>query len=196
MTVLAAHDHLAYEAAFWGDCTNTLGEELKQLVYARCMGLERSYYSFDVHGKRILDVGGGPVSLLLKTVNLRDGCVVDPIRWPAWVIERYAVKNIRVVMSRGEDFRVDGRAPQWDEVWIYNVLQHVEDPERVISRARDAAPVLRLFEWIDMPAYAGHPHTLTAGKLTEWIGSYGGVEEFKGESGCYGRAFFGVFSTT
>jgi hypothetical protein len=192
MTVVE-HDHLAYEAAFWGDCVNTYGEESKQFVYARCMGLARNYMSYDVQGKRILDVGGGPVSLLLKTLNLREGRIFDPIQFPDWVMERYAVKNISYIVGYAEDMQERG----WDEVWIYNVLQHVEDPEQVVAHACRAAPILRMFEWIDIPPYEGHPNTLTAVQLSDYLGGqHGGVQQFNGESGCHGRAFFGVFRTS
>jgi hypothetical protein len=191
MTV-STHDHLEYERAFWSDCTNTYGEESKQFVYARCMGLPRQGLSFDVRGARILDVGGGPASILLKTINLREGLIYDPIQYPDWVMQRYAVKNVGYVAGYAEEMTETG----WDECWVYNVLQHVEDPERVVANARRAAPVLRIFEWIDMRPYEGHPNTLTTVQLSDWLGGlHGGVQQFNGESGCYGKAFFGAFQT-
>jgi hypothetical protein len=53
-----------------------------------------------------------------------------------------------------------------------------------------------LFEWIDLQPYEGHPNMLTAVQLSDWLGGqHGGVQQFNGESGCNGRAFFGVFRT-
>lgn len=183
------HD-LRFEAAYWGDCTNTFDEERKHYVYARCMALDRRHFSFDVHDRRILDIGGGPASILLKTVKLKkEGKVCDPLRYPGWVYERYKVKNVKTEVVMGEDITETG----WDEVWIYNVLQHTADPQRVIGNARRAAPMLRLFEWIDIPPHEGHPQMLTEPLLTEWLGELGQVGDFK-ESGCFGRAFYGVFN--
>src|ERR1700758_2150796 len=88
--VIMEHD-LRFEAAYWGDCTNTFDEERKHYVYARCMALDRQDFSFDVHDRRILDIGGGPASILLKTVKLKEGKVCDPLRYPGWVYERYKV---------------------------------------------------------------------------------------------------------
>lgn len=179
---------LAFESRFWGDCANinTYNEETKQFVYARLMGLA----SFDAGGKRILDIGGGPVSMMLKMKNLKEGKVVDPLRYPDWTVERYKAKNIAVEVISGEDIDETG----FDEAWIYNCLQHVVDPELVIKNARRAAPVLRIFEWIDVQPYIGHPHLLTETGLNEWLGRSGKTIELN-ESGCIGRAFYGCFET-
>ena len=67
-----------FEKKYWGDCTNTFLEEQKHYVQARLMGIVAKNWSFDAGGKRILDIGGGPVSMLLKTYNLREGVVCDP----------------------------------------------------------------------------------------------------------------------
>ena len=50
-----------WESTWWGDCTDTVNEEIKQRTYAKKIGL-----SEDFSDKTILDIGGGPVSLLLK----------------------------------------------------------------------------------------------------------------------------------
>ncbi len=178
-----------FEKSFWGDCTNTFGEETKQYVYARFMGLEKIDWSFDVHHKRILDIGGGPVSMLLKAFTLSAGKVCDPIRYPAWVYERYAAKNIECATILGEDVHETG----WDEVWIYNVLQHTIDPEKIIHNALRAAPVLRLFEWLDFPPHPGHPQMLTEVDLTRWLLGRRGLVVQLNHDGCFGRSFSGVF---
>src|SRR5215469_535782 len=156
-----------FEKSYWGDCANTFLEEQKHYVQARYIGLEVKGYSFDAGGKRVLDIGGGPVSMLLKTVNLKEGMVCDPIRYPDWTLERYRAKGIKYMQISGEDIDTVG----WDEVWIYNVLQHCMDPERIIANARKAGRVIRLFEWIDFPPHPGHPQMLTVANLEKWLGS-------------------------
>jgi hypothetical protein len=178
-----------FEKSYWGNCCNTFDEEQKQFVYGKLMGLHRTHYSFDVSGKRILDIGGGPSSLLLKTINLTEGKVVDPIAYPQWTVDRYASNNISVSVSLGENIQDVG----WDEVWMYNCLQHTVDPSKIIHNALKAAPVFRIFEWIDIPAHDGHPHELTEDALNGWIGQPGCVTTLA-ESGCYGRAYYGVFT--
>lgn len=178
-----------FEKDYWGDCCNTFDEDQKHYVYGRLMGLQQEHYSFNVHNKSILDIGGGPSSMLLKTKNLRKGKVIDPIVYPKWTMMRYFAKNIEVEICTGEDAIEYG----WDEVWIYNCMQHAIDPQKIIQNALLGAKVLRIFEWIDVPAHDGHPHELTENNLNEWIGAKGHVTELA-ESGCYGKAYYGVFS--
>lgn len=183
------HDDYEFEKKYWGDCCNTFDEDQKHYVYAHLMKLNQVGYSFDVANKSILDIGSGPTSMLLKTINLVKGKVVDPIAYPKWTVDRYAMKNIEVAVDIGENIDDAG----WDEVWIYNCLQHAQNPEKIIANAKKAGKVLRFFEWIDIPAHDGHPHMLTEELLNQWIGSTGGTCTLA-QNGCYGRAYYGVFN--
>ena len=182
-----------FEKDFWGNCCSTFEEELKQFEYAKRMGIEIGNYDYNVHGKSILDIGGGPVSMLLKARNLWNGCVVDPLQYPVWTLERYILKGISVHVARGEDADTLN-LPRFNEVWIYNCLQHTDDPAKILANAKALAPVLRLFEWIDLPPHPGHPQELTEESLNRWIGLQPGKTEHMNVNGCVGRAFFGTFS--
>ena len=150
-------------------------------------------FGHNLGGSRVLDIGGGPVSLLLKCVN-RTGVIIDPCRFPDWVQLRYAVSGLWMRRMAGEelDEQVD-ELGRFDEVWIYNVLQHTDDPAKIIANAKLCAPRLRIFEWVDLPAYPGHPQEITQAKLEQWIGMPGTVTEFTGQNECHGRAFHGCF---
>lgn len=177
-----------FEANYWGDCCNTFDEDQKHYVYAKYMGLSRVGYSFDVSGKRIIDIGGGPSSMLLKTTNLGvRSLVVDPLEYPMWTYDRYSSKGIDSLICRGEDIFEEG----FDECWIYNCLQHTDDPGLIIENALNAAGVLRIFEWVDIPPHDGHPIELTKEKLDQWIGRPGHTIRLA-ESGCYGNAYYNV----
>jgi len=187
-----------WEQDWWGTCQNTYGEEEKQLVYARKMGLTffhngKSPYNIDMQGKSVLDIGGGPCSLLLKCVNVDDAKVVDPTKFPDWVYKRYDDAGIEYEIQSGEDFP-SSMTEWWDECWIYNVLQHTRSPMEVIANAKRQAKLIRIFEWIDTPTNIGHPHTLTEEQLNQWLGGEGKVEILS-ESGCTGKAYYGVFPT-
>jgi len=177
-----------FEKEYWGNCCNTFDEDQKHYVYSKLMGIPQAGYSFDAGGKRILDIGGGPTSMLLKTLNLKEGLVVDPIKYPDWTKARYKIKNIKVKVDLGENVNETG----WDEVWIYNCLQHAEDPELIIANAKKSAKILRFFEWIDVPAHEGHPHELTESNLNQWIGQTGKTILLR-QQGCYGKAYYGEF---
>jgi hypothetical protein len=179
-----------FESAYWGDCCNTFDEDQKHYVYARYMGLKQVGYSFDVAGARIIDIGGGPTSMLLKTISLAPrSLVVDPLHYPDWTYDRYSSKGIDSLVVRGEDIYEEG----YDEAWIYNCLQHTDDPDRIIKNALNAAKTIRLFEWIDIPPHDGHPIELTKERLDAWIGKEGQTIQLA-ESGCFGRAYFNTYT--
>jgi hypothetical protein len=174
----------AYEADFWGKCLDTFTEELKQTVYARAMQIPQGVGS-------VLDIGGGPVSMLLKIPTKSPRVVCDPLPIPDWVHMRYEAAGITWLHLKAEGMPIP--PVLFDEVWIYNVLQHVENPQKVIEKAKASGKVIRIFDWIDMkPVGRGHIHTLREKDLNEWLGGRGFVMHFA-ESGCYGKAYFGVF---
>lgn len=183
-------DDYKFEKSYWGNCCNTFDEDQKHYVYAKFMSLNRIHYSFDVENKSILDIGGGPSSMLLKCVNLKRGKVVDPIEYPQWTRDRYALNNIEVDINIGENVNESG----WDETWIYNCLQHTIDVNKIINNAKRASKTLRIFEWVDVPPHDGHPIELTKQYLDECIGLHGSRVVTLAESGCYGKAYYGVFN--
>jgi hypothetical protein len=212
-----------WEADWHGNCVNSLNEELKQLVYAHKMGLSitptpKTPINFDLQGKSVLDIGGGAYSLLLKCVNFKtenEGglpmgtSVIDPIDHPEWVKMRYESAGIFFKRMAGEDLRattskIDGDGlkenipfdedDKFDEIWIYNVLQHTKDPEKIIANARKIGKLIRIFEWVETPVNVGHLHTLKEDKLNEWLGGEGKVE-YIDKSGCKGLCYYGIFPT-
>lgn len=186
-----------FEQSWWASCANTFAEETKQLTYAFKMGLVAfsnggQWPVYDLGGKRILDMGGGPASLLLKCVNLGPATtVLDPCGYPSWTKERYHAAGIGLWQMKAEELTT---FVSFSEVWIYNVLQHVEDPEAVIANARRAAPVIRICDWIDTMPCEGHPQSLSAPDLDKWLGGEGTIEQLN-ENGCYGTAYYGAFTT-
>lgn len=194
------NEHQEFERDWWGECLNTFGEEAKQITYAHHMGLVNIpdpvtgvWPQYDLEGRSVLDIGGGPASMLLKCVSGGVLAVVDPCPYPAWTRQRYAAAGITLHVEPAESFST---RQKFDEVWIYNVLQHVEDPEAVLATARAHASILRIFEWIDLPPSPGHPHMLTVESLDRWINSEA-INEFGvgpvNENGCVGTAYHGVF---
>jgi hypothetical protein len=188
-------DDLEFEKEFWGTCVNTFEEDQKHYVYAKYLGLEQMHYNFNANNKTILDIGGGPTSMLLKCKNLKYGKVVDPIEYPTWTKDRYTSHNIEVIVDSGENVN----EKNWDEVWIYNCLQHVEDPNRIIQNALKAGKILRIFEWINLPPHPGHPHELTSSFFYNILKNVAKVKISGSvplaENGCYGTAFYGVFES-
>lgn len=193
-------DNQGFERDWHGNCVNSFAEETKQITYAHRMGMHMSgehlgkWPNYDLEGKSILDIGGGPYSILLKCFNHHDCLVVDPCDYPAWVKLRYEVIGVRMERVMGEQLDtypfIDA---QYDEAWLYNVLQHVDDPEKIIANARQRAKTIRIFEWVNFPPHEGHPQELKPELLNEWLSGFGTVEQMSNENGCEGPAYYGVF---
>ena len=189
-----------WERKWHGNCINSLNEEQKQLVYAEKMGITRSPtpktpFNFDLKGKSILDIGGGAYSLLLKCVNLGNCFVVDPLmkKYPSWVINRYMEMDIVAFKGKGETLKNNPKIEiLFDEIWIYNVLEHVVKPKKVIENALEFGKIVRIFEWLNTRSNIGHPHTLTKKELDKWLGGEGKVENVS-RGGAVGTAYYGVF---
>jgi hypothetical protein len=178
--------HDRFEQWFWGTCTNTFGEELKQVEYAKLMGMQLQSEPggqwrkcYDVQGHSLIDFGGGPASLLLKVVNWSGRlAVVDPGVYPDWITTRYDCASIDYYREPSETFQTDYI---YDEALSYNVLQHVSDPLACVRTMQRSARMIRFFDWIEYPAELGHPNELHADELDEWFGMEGSVARVRGD---------------
>jgi len=187
---MAWKDEQKWEMSWWGNCINSYGEQTKQRHYAQLMGLqERSdaRYSFyyELGGKNVLDIGCGPTSLLLKCVNFGYALAIDPAPYPEWIAARYKAADVDYKVQKGEDIDYVG----FDEVWIYNVLQHVDDPKKIIDNAKHAGKIIRMFEWLEIGKAPGHPHNLFENQLNEWLGGEGKVNANVPR----GKEYYGIF---
>ena len=190
-----------WERAWHDNCINSFHEESKQLVYAEKMGLVRTPtlktpYNFDLGGESVLDIGGGAYSLLLKCVNFKDShsTVLDPLMssYPQWVLARYEELGVFAHTCKGEEAREFLPELIFDEVWIYNVLEHCEDPEKVIQNAKKMGKIIRIFEWVNTRLNDGHIHSLKESELNTWLGGSGKVETIK-RGGAVGECYYGIF---
>ncbi len=186
-----------FEKAWWTTSRNTFGEEVKQLFYAKKMGLDVLNYGqgkvIDCHNQSVCDIGGGIVSLLLKAKNLSFGAIVEPMPLVGWGYMRYLQVGLNVIVEPAETVKLTGI---YDEIWIYNVLQHTQDPKAIIENAKKHAKLIRIFEWLDTPPHDGHPQTLRQKDLDKWLGGEGRVEELDPETwDGYNKSYYGVFPT-
>jgi hypothetical protein len=92
-----------------------------------------------IAGRHILDIAGGPHPLAVGWGVARHN-ILDPGDYP----DIFGVRRIRAM---AEDY--DG---SFDEVWGYNVLQHVRDPSAVMATARRCAlSTIRWFDVVETP---------------------------------------------
>lgn len=170
---------------------NPFFEERKQILFAEKMGIPpNDIFQIDLEGRSVLDVGGGPVSLLLKCINGGRRTVVDPLDFPDWIKQRYVAAGIEFKQQAAEDMEEEG----YDEVWLYNVLQHVKDPERVLEKAMKSAKILRIFEWIETGIDDMHLHSIHPSMIEKVTGQKGHNETIINVDGLLAKAFWGIMN--
>jgi len=153
-----------YERESWGNnvyLNEQNGELHKQNRYALNMGLINDINNFeiDLDSKSVLDVGCGPISMLLRSNNFKRAVGVEPLFYGEDVFDNYKNKNIDLYNIPAEEMNFKDR--EFDELWMYNVLQHVYDVSLIIKKIERYSKKIRIFEWIDIPPHDGHPHMLT-----------------------------------
>ena len=83
--------------------------------------------------------------------------------------------DVGLFEERFEDY--NGYLPD-REIWCFNVLQHVTDPEKFIVKAKQAKTI-RYFEPIDTEITHYHPHSFTKDDFDRW---FPGVNKFYNET--------------
>lgn len=112
-------------------------------------------------GKNIVEIGPADFPALAYTTNRGDkSLIIEPM--PSEHLNRF---NIPMLAVCAEDAEYEA-----DEVWLFNVLQHVIDPYQIVERAKKQSKVIRFFEPIDYGCDECHPWNLTEAMFREWFG--------------------------
>jgi hypothetical protein len=114
----------------------------------------------DLEGKKILESGGGCHPAISFCKGLKKAVNVEPLydRFPDDVKTNLLNSGVESISIGFEDYT--GKS-KFDEVWFFNVLQHVRDPFLQIENAKKITNVIRLFEPIDTSVNNEHPHSFT-----------------------------------
>lgn len=178
-----------WEMDWWGNCANTYNEQIKQDMMVGYLNL-RKYVNekadINMMGKSILDIGGGPVSLLLRVVGATKRVVVDPCNYPEWVKSRYEQCGINFLQILAEDMEFSDK---FNEVWLYNCLEHVMNPEQIAERAMMYGKKIRICEYLLKDIWPGHPQLLTKDRLDKMFNREGLIDTTKNPP-----IYYGVFN--
>lgn len=114
----------------------------------------------DLKDKKILESGGGCHPALSVCSGLERAVNVEPLydKFPEDIKEALNSANIECLSIGFEDYEEES---EFDEVWFFNVLQHVRDPFLQIENAKKIANVIRVFEPIDTAINNEHPHSFS-----------------------------------
>lgn len=161
------------ESIFWEIFSCEVDTLKHQEIYMDAMGIRQDYFygpdnSLNMSGLNVLDVGGGPASILLRTNNnlpnrphdgLKHGVVIDPVIITEHQKMRYQFHDIQFIQDQAENideyFTEKG---YFDECIMYNCLQHVEDPIAILDKITYLSKRIRIAEPLNVPTDHMHLH--------------------------------------
>lgn len=130
--------------------------------------------------KTILEIGCADFPALHFCYNYKQGYIIEPM--PSEKLKNF-IKDKPILLM--EDCAENLLLPSVQEIWLFNVLQHVKDPDKIITKCKGATKTIRFFEPINYPPDEAHLHEFTLEYFKEQFGDcvkyYGGwKEEIKG----------------
>ena len=123
-------------------------------------------YAHNQEGKSIIEIGPAHIPALYFCENYSQSLIIEPM--PSDTLrELINYLPIYISTSPAEETEIEGKA---DEVWMFNLLQHVLDPNELIENAKKWANTIRFFEPVDQPISDCHPHAPTQEDFKRWFG--------------------------
>jgi hypothetical protein len=127
--------------------------------YFKWLGIEHN-----LNGKKIIEIGCANIPALHFCTNYT-GVIIEPL--PSDILQSL-VKDMPVTLIKDPAEYVD--LSGYDEVWLFNVLQHVIDPKLLVENMKKIAKCIRYFEPVNMGTCVHHPHGFTMDDFIELFG--------------------------
>jgi len=140
----------------------------------------------DLKNKTILEIGPARIAALLYCNNYGPSYIVEPTIYEDSE-ELYGDKKITFIREIYEDCE----SPKVDEIWLFNVLQHIIDPDLFVEKCKKNAKIIRFFEPINTPIEVHHPHSFSFDDYKKYFGDSvklynGSTEKFHTADCVYG----------
>lgn len=130
---------------------------------------------FDLGGLSVIEVGPADFPALRHCKNY-NGVIVEPM--PSELLKKFCDESgVWLIRKPIEEITT---LPEATEVWLFNVMQHIIDPDGFIDKCKQMGQRIRFFEPINYPTCEYHPHTYTLDDFKGWFGEC--VQEYKGGS--------------
>lgn len=111
--------------------------------------------SFDCAGKSIIEIGPADYPALTYCRNYSRGYIIEPM--PSSILkELIAGTGLQHFALPSEQISWDESFGRVDEVWLFNVLQHVKDPDIIINQCKEHAARICFFEPINCGTNVAH----------------------------------------
>lgn len=116
--------------------------------------------------KIIMEIGCADVPALMFCSGYKPSYIIEPMPSPI-LLELTKELPITILVAPAEDTVF----PLVDELWLFNVLQHVIDPDVIINKCKEAASTIRFFEPINDHIDVCHLHTFTLEYFQKYFGT-------------------------
>lgn len=138
----------------------------------------------DLGGMRIIEIGPADFPALYFCTNYV-GVIIEPM--PSEHLEKLAAEKVVKLIREPfetvtEDQLADDKNYPLTEIWLFNVMQHIIDPDTFIEKCKAIAQRIRFFEPIDQPVTEYHPQSYTANDYTKWFGGQSCMNIYSGGS--------------
>lgn len=119
----------------------------------------------DLNGKSIIEIGPAKFASLLYCTNYEKSYIVEPSIYDD-VKGYYENKNLVFI----HDLYESCDSPTVDEIWLFNLMQHVKNPDALIEKAKAHSKIIRFFEPIDLPTNLEHPFSFSEDDYKQYFG--------------------------
>ncbi len=119
--------------------------------YFKLLGLD-----YDLNGQSVVEIGPAKIAGLCFCKNYGKSYIIEPLVFQD-TIDFYNSKDITVINEPAETCNI----PKVNQIWLFNVLQHVIDPLAIIENCKKSADVIYFFEPINYPTDDLHIHRLS-----------------------------------
>ena len=142
----------------------------------------------NLENKTILEIGPARIAALMYCNNYRPSFIVEPTRYED---TEHLYKDSPITFIR--EIYEDCESPTVDEIWLFNVLQHIVDPDLFIEKCTKNAKVIKFFEPINTPIEIHHPHSFTFDDYVKYFGD--AVKLYKGSTEVFHTAdcVYGIY---
>jgi len=113
----------------------------------------------DQQGKTICEIGPADFPALGYCHNYGKSYIIEPMH--SEILQEYFIKacnDLILLQAKAESCLHQIKV---DEIWLMNVLQHTQDPDKIIWKAKRAANIIRYFEPINFGTDPAHLHNFT-----------------------------------
>lgn len=110
--------------------------------------------------KIVVEVGPAFYPALLD-VKTKKAIIVEPLfdQFPENIKKLFIENNIFCISKPLEE--TSKEELKSDEIWLFNVLQHVIDPDLFLKKCMESSKIIRIFEPINWPTNIAHPHSFS-----------------------------------